>query len=321
MGEFDLIARYFVRATPHAALGIGDDCALIAQRPDAQLAVSSDMLIEGRHFLAGADPEALGRKALAVNLSDLAACGATPRAYTLALALPKVDERFLAAFARGLHSLADAHAIELIGGDTTAGPLTVCITVLGDVVTGQALLRSGAKVGDTVWVSHASGAGIGDARLALAALNQEVSLSAGDLALVRIAMDRPQPRVALGLALVGVASAAIDLSDGLIGDLGHVLARSQVGARIDVDVLPCSDVMTRQSLATRRLCQIAGGDDYELLFTASASRTEQVRAAATRAGVQVRPIGVITAQPGLALHDAQGDDVANTYSGFDHFRA
>lgn len=321
MGEFDLIGRYFLRPTPKAALGIGDDCALLVPSLGMQLAVSSDMLIEGRHFLVGADPHALGHKALAVNLSDLAACGATPRAYTLALALPTADERFLSGFAAGLHGLADMHGIELVGGDTTAGPLTICITVLGEVAPGCALLRSGARVGDAIWVSHAKGGGLGDARLALEALRGKATLDDEDLARARCAMDRPQPRVGLGQALVGVATAAIDLSDGLIGDLGHVLARSRAGARVDADALPCSALLARQPLALRRMCQIAGGDDYELLFTAPPDRAAQVRAAAQGAGVHVSQVGEITAGPGLTLHDAHGVALSGAYSGFDHFRA
>ncbi|MEY8876445.1 MAG: thiamine-phosphate kinase, partial [Leptothrix sp. (in: b-proteobacteria)] len=219
LGEFDLIARYFTRPVRRSPLGIGDDCALLAPAPGMQLAVSTDMLVEGRHFLSTVAPERLGHKALAVNLSDLAACGARPLAWTLALALPRADEAQLAGLARGLFALADQHDIELVGGDTTAGPLNLCITVFGEVPAGAALLRSGARPGDDLWVSG----WLGDARLALEVFRGTVELDGADFAAVRLALELPQPRVALGLALRGLASSAIDLSDGLLGDLGHVL--------------------------------------------------------------------------------------------------
>ena len=202
MTEFDLIARYFTRPVRKAALGVGDDCALLATAPGMQLAISSDMLVEGRHFFADVDPEALGHKALAVNLSDLAACGAKPLAFTLALSLPRVDEAWLAGFSRGLLALADAHGCELVGGDTTQGPLNICITVFGEVPTGQALLRHGARPGDDLWVSHAIGGGIGDARLALEVFRGNLVLPGEQFDRVRLAMELPQPRVALGLALI-----------------------------------------------------------------------------------------------------------------------
>lgn len=230
MGEFDLIARYFTRPARKAVLGVGDDCALLAPAPGMQLAVSSDMLVEGRHFFPGVDPEALGHKALAVNLSDLAACGARPLAFTLALALPRVDEPWLAAFARGLLRLADEHGCELVGGDTTQGPLNICITIFGEVPPGQALLRSGAQPGDDLYVSGT----LGDARLALEALLGHVQFPAETLARARL--ERPTPRVALGQALRGVASSALDVSDGLLGDLGHILRASGVGACVDTAI-------------------------------------------------------------------------------------
>ncbi len=242
LGEFDLIQRYFSRPVRRAVLGVGDDCALLAPAPGQQLALSGDLLVEGRHFLSTVPPQALGHKALAVNLSDLAACGAAPIAYMLMLALPRVDETFLRGFADGLYSLAEQHGIELVGGDTTAGPLTIGITVMGEVPPGQALRRDAARVGDDLWVSHAPGGGIGDARLALEVLRDRAQVDGGAFASLRRAMEWPQPRVALGLALRGVAHAAIDLSDGLCGDLGHVLARSRVGAEIDWAALPRSAV-------------------------------------------------------------------------------
>lgn len=314
MGEFELIARYFARPPRRALLGIGDDCALLQPAPGQQLAVSSDLLVEGRHFLSTVAPERLGHKALAVNLSDLAACGAEPLGYTLALALPRVEEAFLAGFARGLHALAEQAGIELVGGDTTAGPLAICITVFGQVPPGQALLRSGARPGDEIWVSGT----LGDARLALEAFRGQVDLGA-DFERVRRAMECPNPRLALGLALRGLASSAIDLSDGLAGDLGHILQRSGVGARLDVDALPRSAVLAAQPLALQHTCLLAGGDDYELLFTAPAGRHAQVLAAAAAAGVPVQCCGSIQAGPGLQLVDGQGRPLPGRWQGFDHF--
>lgn len=315
LGEFDLIARYFTRSPKHAVLGVGDDCALLQPSPGMQWAVSSDLLIEGRHFLSTVPPAHLGHKALAVNLSDLAACGARPVAFTLALSLPRVEEAFLAGLSQGLFALADAQGIELVGGDTTAGPLSLCITVMGEVPPGQALLRSGAKVGDTLWASGT----LGDARLALEAFRGTVSLSQPALERCRRAMECPQPRVALGQALRGLATSAIDLSDGLAGDVQHVLRRSNVGASIQADALPASADLSTQPLALRRLCQLSGGDDYELLFTAPAAQADAVRRAGEKAGVSVTPIGRIEAEPGLRFVDAAGRPLAVDARGFDHF--
>jgi thiamine-monophosphate kinase len=319
LGEFDLIRKFFTRPTPRAVLGVGDDCALLQPQPGQQWAVSSDMLVEGRHFLSTVRPERLGHKALAVNLSDLAACGAKPVAFTLALALPRVDEVFLAGLARGLFELADLHGIELVGGDTTAGPLNLCITVFGEVPPGAALRRDGARAGDALWVSHPVGGGLGDARLALEVFRGQASVGGADFEAVRRAMELPQPRVALGLGLRGLASAAIDLSDGLVGDLGHVLLRSGVGAVVEVDALPLSPVLARQARALQRECTLAGGDDYELLFTAPPAAQARVQAAALAAGVALRCIGRITAAPGLRLLDAEGAELAAAPRGFDHF--
>lgn len=326
MGEFELIARHFKRAPlpPRPAgaapsrvvLGVGDDCALLAPEAGMELAISTDMLLEGRHFVATVAPERLAHKALAVNLSDLAACGAKPLAFTLALAMPRADESFLAPFAAGLFACADAHGIELVGGDTTAGALSICITVFGQVPRGQALLRSGARAGDDLWVSGR----LGDARLALEVFRGQASLGAAEFDSVREAMERPQPRVALGCALRGVATSAIDLSDGLIGDLGHVLAACGAGATLDADALPRSAVLARQRLALQRQCVLAGGDDYELLFTASPAQRGAVEAAAQGAGVAVTRCGRIDAAPGLRVLDSAGALLpAHLWHGFDHF--
>lgn len=319
MGEFELIARWFARPTARAVLAGGDDCALIAPAPGQQLAVSSDMLIEGRHFLSTVPPERLGHKALAVNLSDLAACGARPIAFTLALALPRVDEAWLDGFARGLYALADAHAIELVGGDTTAGALAICITVLGEVPPGLSLRRDGAKPGDALWVSHPPGGGLGDARLALECFRGRARVEADRWEAVRAAMELPAPRVALGVALRGVATAAIDLSDGLAGDLGHLMRRSGVGALIDADALPASAALAAQDEALRRECQLGGGDDYELLFCAPEDADARVRAAARAAGVEVSRIGRIEDGGRLRIVAAGGRELIRTPRGFDHF--
>ncbi|HSV70381.1 MAG TPA: thiamine-phosphate kinase [Methylibium sp.] len=321
LGEFDLIARYFTRATPRAVVGPGDDCAVIAPRAGMQLAVSSDMLVEGRHFLSTVEPRRLGHKALAVNLSDLAACGAQPLACTLALALPRADAAWLEGFAAGFHALAEAHGCELIGGDTTAGPLNLCVTVFGEVPAGAALLRSGARAGDELWVSHAIGGGLGDARLALEVFRGAVVLPGEAFERVRRAMEEPQPRVALGLALRAVATAAIDVSDGLLGDLGHVLRRSGVGATVDADALPRSAELATQPLALQRLCTLSGGDDYELVFTAPPAARSRVEAAAREAGVGVACIGRIEAAHGLRVVDAAGRTLDGAWASFDHFKS
>lgn len=316
LGEFDLIRKYFSRPVTRAALGVGDDCALLPLSPGMQLATSTDMLVEGRHFLSTVPPDRLGHKALAVNLSDLAACGAKPMAFTLALALPRAEEAFLAGFASGLLALADAHQCELIGGDTTQGPLNICITVFGEVPTGQALLRSGARPGDDLYVSGT----VGDARLALEAFRGTVALDADAWQSTRRAMEQPTPRVALGLALRGVASSAIDVSDGLLGDLSHLLRLSAVGAWVEVDAVPRSATLAQHPLALQRECTLAGGDDYELLFTAPAALAEPVHAAGRAAGVSVTRIGRIDSGSGLRLLDAHGQAVTSAFSSFDHFR-
>ena len=317
-GEFDLIARYFTRPARRSPLGVGDDCALLAPAAGMQLAVSSDMLVEGRHFLSTVDPARLGHKALAVNLSDLAACGARPLAFTLALSLPAVDEAWLAGFARGLFALADAHGCELVGGDTTRGPLNLCITVFGEVPAGAALLRSGARAGDDVWVSGT----LGDARLALEVFRGSLALPADLFELARGRMEQPTPRVALGLALRGIATAAVDLSDGLAGDLGHVLRASGVGACLDADaaagLLAIGDT-AGLDLAARRACTLAGGDDYELAFTAPASARAAVERAGRASATPVTRIGAIEAEAGLRLVDAQGAAVTQRFASFDHF--
>ena len=319
MGEFDLITRYFTRPAKRAVLGVGDDCALWQIQPGMQLAVSTDMLVEGRHFLNTVPAKRLGHKALAVNLSDLAASGAKPVAFTLALAMPRIDETWLQGFSAGLLALADQHTCELVGGDTTQGPLTICITVMGEVPPGDALLRQGAQVGDDIYISGS----VGDARLALEVMRGQLSLSASDFESCRQRMEQPQPRIALGLALRGVANACIDVSDGLAGDLGHVLKASQVGAVLTTDWVQDSAAISvaMQSLPfARRLdMALASGDDYELLFTAAPEQAEAVQHAANEADVSVTCIGRITTGSGLQVLDLQGVPMSRRFASFDHF--
>ena len=327
MGEFDLIERFFKRPARRAALGIGDDCALLQTPAGSHMAISTDMLVQGRHFFTDVDPRTLGHKALAVNLSDLAACGAEPMGFKLALALPQIDERWLAAFAQGLFTLADSHDCELIGGDTTRGPLNICITVFGSVPApggqSQALLRSGAQPGDDLYVSGH----LGDARLALQALQGQLSLPPSLLKATRQRLEEPHPRIALGMALRGLASAAMDLSDGLVGDLGHLLQASQVGATLNTEaVLDRMAARTHDDWAIAGVshkqalqCVLSGGDDYELLFTAPPTARKALLAAAQTSATPVSCIGRIDAQPGLRLIDAAGAPVPNHFASFDHF--
>jgi thiamine-monophosphate kinase len=333
MGEFDLIDRFFKRPAARnalaqhepsrVALGVGDDCALLAPAPGMQLAVSSDMLVEGRHFLSTVDPFKLGHKALAVNLSDLAACGAKPLAFTLALSMPRVDERWLEGFSRGMFALADLHGCALVGGDTTQGPLNICITVFGEVPAGQALLRSGARAGDDI---HVSGT-LGDARLALEVFRGAMTVPAAIFEAARSRMEQPTPRVALGIALRGIATSAIDISDGLLGDLRHILRQSNTGARIETTVAigliaaHTHGDCTPGTFSSEKQLELvlAGGDDYELAFTAPASAREAVQAAAKASGTRVTRIGRIEAEPGLRLVDADGKLLPQHYPSFDHF--
>ena len=318
MGEFDLITRYFKRPAKRSPLGVGDDCALLAPAPGMQLAVSSDMLVEGRHFLSTVEPARLGHKALAVNLSDLAACGAKPLAFTLALALPGVDEHWLEGFSRGLFALADEHGCELVGGDTTRGPLNICITVFGEVPAGAALLRSGARAGDDIWVSGT----LGDARLALEVFRGTIALPAEVFAQARMRMEQPAPRVALGQALRGIASSAVDVSDGLVGDLGHILGSSNVGATLDADAAVSTVAAAGTpglSVEMLRTCALSGGDDYELVFTAPPSARAAVEKAGKDSATRVTRIGRIDAEAGLRIVDASGAPVSQRFGSFDHF--
>ncbi|MDH2236057.1 thiamine-phosphate kinase [Pigmentiphaga sp. GD03639] len=320
-GEFELIRRHFTRTAPAGMLGVGDDCALLSPSADAT-AVSTDLLVEGRHFFPDVDPRALGHKSLAVNLSDLAAMGAKPTAFVLGLALPRVDDAWLSAFAAGLFALADAYGCPLVGGDTTRSDAgtTLSITIFGSVPAQAALRRSGARPGDDIWVSGT----LGDADLALRLLLGERDVPVADraavLAATRGALEWPEPRVALGLALRGLASAAIDISDGLLQDLGHVLAASGCGARLCADDVPVSPAVAALPAPWRRRCALGGGDAYELCFTAPAEARAGVAEAAARAGVAATRIGAVDAGPGLRVVDAGGMPVPDLpRAGFDHF--
>jgi len=301
--EFEIIRRYFSRPARSAVLGVGDDAALLAPAVGCELAVSTDLLLEGRHFAVRAAPRALGHKALAVNLSDMAAMGATPRWATLALALPAADAPWLDAFAEGFYALAARYGVDLVGGDTTRGPLTLCVTIFGEVPAGQALLRSGARPGDDVWVSGE----LGGAAFALE--HPENAAAANRL-------HEPEPRVALGERLRGLASAAIDVSDGFAQDLGHILERSGVGAEVRYAELPKFPI---RDAALEQRCVLAGGDDYELAFTAPVAARAGIEALAGPLGVAVTRVGAIEAGPArLRLLDAQGHDM-DVAPGFDHF--
>ena len=319
MGEFDLIARYFTRPARRAVTGVGDDCALWQPQTGMQLAVSSDMLVEGRHFLSTVAPQRLGHKALAVNLSDLAACGARPLAFTLALSLPRIDEAWLQGFSHGLFLLADAHGCELIGGDTTQGPLTICITVFGEVPPGDALLRGAAQAGDDIYVSGT----VGDARLALEVFRGSLSLDTELFETARLRMEQPQPRVSLGLALRGIANACIDISDGLVGDLGHIMKASGVGAVLTTgwvaDSAAISPALQSLPMSRRLDMALAGGDDYELLFTAAPNQAPAVQEAANDCDVPVTCIGRISAGQGLQVMDIHGVPISRRFVSFDHF--
>jgi len=327
LGEFDLIERFFKTgggSNSTLNLGIGDDCALIKPLVGEEIAITSDMLVEGRHFFAGADPEQLGRKALAVNLSDLAAMGAKPLGFTLAIALPKVDTQWLEGFSRGLFAVANYFDCPLIGGDTTAGPLTISITAIGSIPHGEAIRRSGAQVGDDVWVSGT----VGDARLALAALRHEITLPESDLKTIEHRMHQPTPRIELGMQLRGIANAALDISDGLLGDLKHILKQSHVDAEILLDLLPKSETLRRQNQEVQNQFAASGGDDYELCFTASSSRRDAILNIGKALNLSITRIGQITtminseSEVRLIGPDGKILDNAKTASlikSFDHF--
>jgi thiamine-monophosphate kinase len=320
VNEFELIARFFTRPprSSSVVLGVGDDAALLAPTPGHVVVAAVDMLVGGRHFFSDADPETIGHKALAVNLSDIAAMGATPKWALLALALPDSDPQWLAAFARGFLALADEHAVELVGGDTTRGPLNLCVTILGEIPAGEAITRAGARVGDDIYVSGE----LGDAALAVAARAGRIALDAAAMSACCARLDRPTPRLALGTRLRGVANAMLDVSDGLTGDLGHILDASAVSAVIDLDSVPHSPVLaTRLSGADRALgrqCLLAGGDDYELCFTATPAASAQIGAIAREVHLPLTRIGEVVPGRGLTIRDEQGAAIELPRA-YDHF--
>lgn len=319
-GEFDLINKYFARPTPSAVLGPGDDCALIAPTPGKQLAVTTDMLVAGTHFLPDTNPRNLGWKALAVNISDLAAMGAQPRWVTLAGALPAVDEPWIAAFAEGFFACAAEYGVDVIGGDTTKGPLNVCVTAIGEVEPGQALRRNGAQAGDQIWVSGRPGL----ASLGLAYLQDKVKLPEPWPRLCVSALEKPRPRVALGLALNGIASSAIDVSDGLLADLGHIAERSGCAAAVKLVQLPHLPKGDSYDADLRRIaleCQLTGGDDYELCFTAPGTQSLAIAKIAAQLELPLWNIGEMVAGPtgDVTVLDPDGKPVEFGSKGYDHF--
>ena len=315
--EFALIRKHFTRPARHTDLAVGDDAALIRPSAGMQLAISTDMLVAGTHFFPDTAPEDLGWKTLAVNVSDLAAMGAEPRWVVLAASLPAPDEAWIAAFAKGFFACSETFGIDVIGGDTTRGPLNLCPTIFGEVPVGQAITRAGARPGDDLWISGAPGR----AALGLAQLRGEATLAGADRADCLAALHRPQPRVALGLALRGLASSLLDVSDGLLGDLGHILEQSAVGAVISAGALPLAplEAACGDAALAFRACT-AGGDDYELLFTAPVARRAEVGALAERLHLPLYRIGSITpAEQGLRLRDHDGQLRPLAANGYDHF--
>ena len=333
MTEFDLIKQYFTLPAQQAAkekvglqqnlysvyLGIGDDCALLQGQGIAQLAVSTDMLIEGRHFFRGCDPYDIAYKSLAVNLSDLAAMGARPVAFTLALALPEANSVFLETFSKGLFDLANEYSCDLIGGDTTRGHLAISITVLGEVAIGTALRRSGARAEDDIWVSGA----IGAAAMAVEA-GYSGLLGSVDPA-VAARMLRPTPRLQLGDRLRGIAHSAIDLSDGLLGDIGHIAHASNCAVDLELGQLPIHAGLSRLPLADQWRLALTGGDDYELCFTAPSSQRHAIAALSDALGLPLTKVGRMRQGQGIRCIEPHGafmsaERLAELRS-FDHFSA
>lgn len=316
--EFDLIERFFSRLSAprqDIPLGIGDDCALLQVPSDRQLAVSIDTLVEGVHFFPGTDPEALGHKALAVSLSDLAAMGATPAWVTLALTLPSIDLNWLASFCRGFSALAEKYQVALVGGDTTSGPLSVTVQAHGFVTPGQALRRDGAQPGESIYVTGQ----LGDACLALRVLKGDQVAGPSQTQLQR-RLERPEPRLAVGQALAGIATAAIDISDGLKADLGHICQRSGVGAVIELASLPCTAAVREYIHSTADwTVALAGGDDYELCFTLAPGQARQVATLAANFGLDITRIGRIEAGSAVVCVDQNGLEIPMDNGGFDHF--
>lgn len=314
--EFNLIATYFTRPTQRATLGVGDDCALIAPAHGCELAISTDTLVSGTHFFANADSFKLGHKALAVNLSDLAAMGALPRYVTLALTLPSINPAWLDEFAHGFFALAESSGVELIGGDTTRGPLAMTLTVFGEVAAGKALRRDRGLAGDDIWVSG----NLGGAAIALKHLQESAAIPKEHIESALACLHTPIPRNSLGCALVGVANAAIDISDGLIADLSHICERSGLAAAVNWPTVPQAPALRSVSPELALTCALAGGDDYELCFTARENRREEIATIGNSAGVALTRIGKMRAgNPHVTVLDAHGEPMNIPRAGFDHF--
>lgn len=316
--EFNIIEKYFTRPSQNADLSVGDDAALIQISAGHQLAISTDMSVVGTHFLEDCPAYFIGWKSLAVNVSDMAAMGANPKWATLAIALPKIDESWLAEFSRGFFACADAFGISLVGGDTTRGPLNISVQIIGEVPIGKALRRDGAKAGDEIWVSGT----LGEAALGLAQLQNKLSESALSEAEKKICIDTlqaPQPRVALGLALQDIANSAIDISDGLLADLGHILERSKLGANLYWEAVPHVNLSQKLDTVKLQSLSLAGGDDYELCFTAPASQHDAVLAIGKKLNLKLSAIGETTQETKLNLYDKNHQLIQLKNTGYDHF--
>jgi thiamine-monophosphate kinase len=316
--EFELIARHFTRPAANAVLGVGDDCALVDVTNGMDLAISTDTMVAGTHFFPDVDPENLGHKALAVNLSDMAAMGALPYWAMLAITLPNVDHAWLSAFAKGFFDLAQEYNVSLIGGDTTRGPaLVMTVTIMGEVPAGAALRRGGAKVGNDIWVSG----NVGDAALAVAHRNGHLVLAEDDYREAVMRLYEPSPRVSLGQALRGLATAAIDVSDGLLADLTHICRLSGVGAMVELANVPVSDIGAKHiGSDAGRNAIVAGGDDYELCFTAHPNSRESIQDLANILGIPITRIGQVKRGKGVSLLGADGKAVKIDGRGYDHFK-
>lgn len=313
--EFNLIKKHFTRPTRHTNLGVGDDAALISISNGMELAISADMLVAGTHFFADCDAQQLGWKSLAVNISDMAAMGANAKWATLAIALPEVNEPWLAEFSRGFFACADAFNVDLIGGDTTRGPLTISVQIMGEVPIGQAIKRSGAQAGDDIWVSGK----LGSAALGLAHLQGKIVLENDALRASIHALHSPAPRAALGLALRGIATSCIDISDGLLADLGHILKASHLGATLDLEKIPCIDLL-KNNLENQQFQSyiLAGGDDYELCFTAPASKREVISLLSKQLNIPITCIARTRIDTGLQAC-YKNHEISPLAHGFDHF--
>lgn len=318
--EFNLIAQYFTRPTPQADLGVGDDAALISITNGMQLAISADMLVEGTHFFKDCDPYQLGWKSLAVNISDMAAMGAQPKWVTLAIALSSIDDAWLKFFSQGFFACAEQFGVDLIGGDTTRGPLNISVQIMGEVPSGKAIKRSGAKMGEDIWVSG----NLGSAALGLAHLQNKVHVSGNALPVCLNALHMPIPRLALGIALRDIATSCIDISDGLLADFGHILQASslddfKLGAEIHLAQIPCIAYL-KQDLQNPQTQQaiLAGGDDYELCFTAPKSKRAAIHMLSNQLNLPLTIIGETQVNTGIdVIYDHQKLTISS--KGFDHF--